>query len=139
MAEKMTNTSPEVEQQSVEYVFQDEAKHLEPPVRVFNNHGRYFLSFTSQEAAEKFVVAFWEQVDAVQQTPEHARAINYFKSGMWHPDQELGKSCRTGIMKPITAHQKEGGITAMVYINGNTGSLQPWGVEALKKLVDLKD
>ncbi|HTE49150.1 MAG TPA: hypothetical protein VK675_04540 [Candidatus Paceibacterota bacterium] len=110
---------------------------LDLPVRISNIGGRYLLSFSSQKAAEKFVVAFWKQVDVVRRTPALDSISSRFESGMWHPSQQLDSSCRTGMIAATNEEQKKDGVTTIVYINGNTGALQPWGVDALKKLVSI--
>ena len=117
-----------------ESVTPEASKTLELPIRASNVGGRYFLYFTSQQAAERFVIAFWKQIDSVRQTPEESGESRNFTSGMWEPTHEVTSGCRSGIMAPVNAEQKEGGAVSIVYINGNTGSLQPDGVEALQKL-----
>ena len=111
----------------------EEPLKLELPVRVFENGGRFHLAFSSLQAAENFVKVFWNQVDEIRGTLDSMSTARYFKSGMWKPSDELISGCRTGIMPATTEDREKGGVSS-VFINGNTGCLQSYGVEALQKL-----
>ncbi len=106
---------------------------LEMPVKKIEQNGRYHLFFSSIKAAEDFVLAFWSQVDNIRGTSTK----KWFEEGMWKPSGELTYGCRTEIVN-VSDEDKKEGAACMLYINGNVGRLQEYGVKALQNLGAIK-